>query len=127
MEEPCAAISFALSPHTAHQTGHFLLWDGLPFLNEDMWYDSQCGSVGHSKTYSTPQMFNWVEVWTHSRLFHPLHFQILEVLFDDLRSVVASVVILEDGIRCHVLEVWNCHWLHNVITIPHCGEVSFDY
>ena len=54
-------------------------------------------------------------------------FQILEVLFDDLRSVGASVVHLENGIRAHVLEVWDCHWLQNVITIPHCGEVSFDY
>ena len=59
-----------------HQPGHTLLWDGIPFLNQESLQVSQRGCVGHSNTYSTPklnpQVFNWVEVWTHGRLFHSM-------------------------------------------------------
>ena len=91
---------------------------------------SQRGSAGHSKTYSTPklipQMFNWVEVWTHGRPFHPLHSHILEVLSDDPGSVGASVVILEDGSRSHIPKIWDRHWLQNLVPIPLCVEVSLN-
>ena len=113
--------SLAPPPHAGHQPGHTLLWDGIPFLNQDLSQVSQHGCVGHSGTYSTPklipQVFNWVEVWTHGRLFHPLHSQILEVLCDDPASVGASVVILEDGVRSQILEIWDRHWLQNLIPI----------
>src|SRR4029434_9211688 len=65
--------SLAPPPHAGHQPGHTLLWDGIPFLNQDLSQVSQHGCVDHSGTYSTPkliqQVFNWVEVWTHGRPF----------------------------------------------------------
>src|SRR4029434_11300355 len=72
--------SLAPPPHAGHQPGHTLLWDGIPFLNQESLQISHRGCVGHSDTYSKliPQVFNWVEVWTHGRPFHPLHSQILE-------------------------------------------------
>ena len=124
----CSHNSFAPPPHAGHQPGHFLLWDSIPFLNEDILQVSQRGCVGHSKTYSTPklipQMFNWVEVWTHGRPVHPVHSHILEVGCNDPGSVGASVVILEDGVRSHILKVWDRHWPQDLIAISDCVEVS---
>ena len=94
--------SLAPPPHAAHQFSHILLWDCIPFLNQHLFQVSQRGSVGHSSI-----QFNWVEVWTHGRPFHPLHSQILEVLCDDPGSVGASNVILEGGIRSQVPKIWN--------------------
>src|SRR4029434_5411068 len=78
--------SLAPLTHAGLQPSHTLLWDGIPFLNQDLSQVSQHGCVGHSDTYSTPklipQVFNWVEVWTHGRPFHPLYSQILEDLCD---------------------------------------------
>ena len=44
----CSHNSLTPSPHAGHQLGHILLWDGIPFLNKDLWQVSQGGSVGHS-------------------------------------------------------------------------------
>ena len=109
-------------PHAAHQFSHILLWDCIPFLNQHLFQVSQRGSVGHSSIHSPTklilQVFNWVEVWTHGRPFHPLHSQILEVLCDDPGSVGASIVILEDGIRSQVPKIWDRHWIQNLIPVP---------
>ena len=103
----CSHNSLAPPPHAGHQPGHILLWDGIPFLNQELLKFNQRGCVGHSSTYSTPklipQMFNWVEFWSHGRPFHPFHSQILEVLCDDPGSVGAGDVILEDGVRSQIL------------------------
>src|SRR4029434_2788413 len=48
--------SLAPPPHAGHQPGHTLLWDGIPFLNQESLQVSQCGCVGHSNTYSTPKL-----------------------------------------------------------------------
>ncbi|KAL7889584.1 hypothetical protein AOLI_G00018420 [Acnodon oligacanthus] len=56
--------------------------------------------------------------------FHPLHSQILEVLFDKPRSVGASVVNLEDRVRSQTVEIWDCHWLQNFILISLCIEIA---
>src|SRR4029434_10457550 len=57
--------SLAPPPHAGHEPGH------LESLQV-----SQRGCVGHFNTYSMPklipQLFNWVEVWTHGRPFHSL-------------------------------------------------------
>lgn len=42
--------SLAPPPHAGHQPGHTLLWDGIPFLNQDFSQVSQHGCVGHSAT-----------------------------------------------------------------------------
>src|SRR4029434_1822576 len=110
--------SLAPPPHAGHQPGHTLLWDGIPFCNQDLSQVSQHGCVGHSGTPKLiPQVFNWVEVWTHGMPFHPLHSQILEVVSDKPRSVGVSVVILEDRVRSQTVEIWDCHWLKNLISI----------
>src|SRR4029434_3245141 len=107
--------SLAPPPHAGHQAGHTLLWDGIPFLNQELLQVSQRGSVGHSNTYSTPklipQVFNWVEVSTHGRPFHSLYSHVLEVVCDNPSSVGWSVVILEDGVRSQIVEIWDGHWL----------------
>ena len=128
-------------PYAATTAWHLLLmlvtslvthWShtGIPFLNQDLSQVSQHGCVGHSGTYSTPklipQVFNWVEVWNHGRPFRPLHSQILEVLCDDPGSVGASIVILEDGVRSQILEIWDRHWLQNLNPISHCIEIAFN-
>src|SRR4029434_1911889 len=47
--------SLALPPHAGHQPGHTLLWDGIPFLNQESLQISHRGCVGHCNTYITPQ------------------------------------------------------------------------
>jgi len=119
--------SLARPPHAGHQPGHTLLWDGIPFLNQE---SLQRGCVGHSNTYNTPkliqQVFNWVEVWTLGRPFHSLSSHILEVVCDNPGSVGASVVILEDGVRAQIVEIWDSHRLQNLIPISHCIEMAFN-
>ncbi|KAL6490631.1 hypothetical protein MHYP_G00009760 [Metynnis hypsauchen] len=56
--------------------------------------------------------------------FHPLHSQILEVVSDKPRSVGASIVILEERVRCQIVEIWDCHWLQNFILISLCIEIA---
>ncbi|XP_051239305.1 uncharacterized protein LOC127353784 [Dicentrarchus labrax] len=113
-------------PHAGHQPGHTLLWDGIPFFNQYLSQVSQRGCVGHSGTNSTPklipQVFNGVEVRTAGRPFHPLHSHILEVVSDKPRPVGASVVILEDSVQSQTVEIWDCHWLQNLISIALCIE-----
>jgi len=106
-------------PHAGHHPGHTLLWDGVPFLNQESLPVSQRGCVGHSNAYSTPklipQVSNRVEVWTLGRPFHSLFYHILEVVCDNPGSVGESVVILEDGVRAQIVEIWDGHWLQNLI------------
>lgn len=81
--------------------------------------------MGNAKKKKVP-VFNWGEVQTQSKPFHPLDFQILEVLCYDPGSVVESIVILEDGIRSKILELWHCHWPQILILISHCIEITFN-
>lgn len=46
--------SLAPPPHAGHQPGHILLWDGIPFLTQDLLKVNQRGGVGHSSMYITP-------------------------------------------------------------------------
>ena len=66
---------------------------------------------GASPAYSTPklipQVFNWVEVWTHGRPFHFLYSHILEVVCDNPGPVGVMDVILEDGVRSQIVEIWD--------------------
>jgi len=57
---------------------------------------------------------------------HSILSQILEVLCDDPGSVGVSVVLLEDGVRSQILEIWDIHWLQNLIPISHCIEITFN-
>ena len=38
----------------------------------------------------------------------------------------ASVVILEDGVRSQIVEIWDRHWLQNIIPIFDCIEIAFN-
>ena len=49
----CSHNSLAPSPHARHQS---VLWDGIPFLNKDLWQVGQRGSVGHSSMYSSAKL-----------------------------------------------------------------------
>ena len=64
-----------------------------------------------TNTYSTPKLiskvFTWVEVWTHGRPFHFLYSHILEVVCDNPGSVGVMDVILEDGVRSQIVEIWD--------------------
>ena len=73
-----------------------------------------------------PQELNWVEVWTLGRPFHSLYSHIVEVVCDNPGSVGASVVILEDEVRSQIVEIWDRHWLQNLIPISHCIEMAFN-
>ena len=110
------------------QPGHTLLWDGIPFFNQHLSQVRQRGCVGHSGTNSTPklipQVFNGVEVRTASRPFHPLHSHILEVVSDKPHPLGASIVMLEDRVRSQTVEIWDCHWLQNLISISLCIEIA---
>ena len=122
--------SLAPPPHAGHQPGHTLMWDGIPFFNQHLSQVSQRGCVGHSGTNSTPklipQVFNGVEVRTGvlSRPFHPIHSHILEVVSDKPRPVGASVVILEERVWFQTVEIWDCHWLQNLISMSLCIEIA---
>ena len=39
--------SLAPPPHAGHQPGHTLLWDGIPFLNQELLQVSHRGCGGH--------------------------------------------------------------------------------
>lgn len=36
-----------------------------------------------------------------------------------------GTVILEDGVRSQILEIYDCDWLHNLTPIFHCIEITF--
>ena len=38
----------------------------------------------------------------------------------------ASVVIMEDGVRSQILEIWDHHRFQNLIPILHCIEIAFN-
>ena len=35
-----------------------------------------------------------------------------------------NVVILEDRVRSQTVEIWDCHWLQNLISISLCIEIA---
>src|SRR4029434_853559 len=58
------------------------------------------------------QVFNWVEAG-HSILSTPKFWRYSVMIL----SVGGSVVILEDGVRSQILEIWDRHWLQNLIPL----------
>ena len=82
-----------------------------------------CWSLWHQPKL-IPQVFNGVEVRTTSRPFHPLHSHILQVVSDKPQPVGESVVILEDRVRSQTVEIWDCHWLQNLISLSLCIEIA---
>lgn len=68
--------NLAPAPHAGHQLGHILLWDVIPFFNQQLSQVSQCGCAGHSgktgPSKLTPQMFKGVEGRTADRPLCPL-------------------------------------------------------
>ena len=98
-----------------------LLWDGIPFFNQHLL------QVRHMVVLVTLAQlwFNGVEVWTAGKPFHPLHSLILEVVSDKPLSVGVSVVILDDIIWSHPVEVpVDCQWFQNFTLISLCIEIA---
>ena len=70
-------------------------------------------------------LFIYAGIYKYSRTAsRPFPRQILEVVSDAPRSVGVSVVIFEDRVRSQTEEIWDCHWLQNVISLSLCIEIA---
>lgn len=96
------------------QTWSSLVWDGIPFFNQQLSQVSQYGCVGrygpNSMHKLIPQVFNGIEVRATGRFFHPLHSQILQIVADKPCSVRASVAMLEHRGQLLNLILISLYW-----------------
>lgn len=84
----------SISSSSGHLTGQMLLWDGIPFLNQDFMSNNVC--VCHSVTNSNPKLIPRVQ-WGWALDFWQA---IPSSLFlNKSCSTRASVVILEDSVQ----------------------------